>query len=85
MENNYTTEVLPLEQSFWDPGQASHPKDPAMGAGIPREPDFEGQWIWSQDFHRTGENKDSTLGGYTQSLVLTSSSDATGTWTTPVC
>ena len=44
LENNYTTEVPPLEWRFWAPHQASQPRGPAMGGGIPRESDFEAYW-----------------------------------------
>ena len=40
-----------------------------MGGGIPRESDFEGKRDLMQDFDRTGGNRDSTLGGHTQSSV----------------
>ena len=43
LENNYTTEAHPLEWRFWAPRQASRTRCPAMGRGIPRESDFEGQ------------------------------------------
>ena len=42
LENNYTTEVLPLLCRFWDPPEASQPGDVAKELGIPRESDFEG-------------------------------------------
>ena len=46
----------------------------AMGEEIPRESDFDSDWnqassIWLQDFDSTGGNRDSTLGGHTQSSV----------------
>ena len=69
LENIYTTEVHPLEWRFWAPRQASQPGGPATGRGIPRESDFEASGIWLQDFDRTGGNRDSTLGGHTQSSV----------------
>ena len=43
LENNYTTEVHLLEWRFWAPRQASQPGGPAMGGGISRESDFEGE------------------------------------------
>ena len=56
LENNFTTEVHPLERRFWAPHRASQPGGPAMGGGIPRESDFEGWWdliagIW-QDLEK---------------------------------
>ena len=44
LENNYTTEILPLEWTFWASCQASQPGGLAMGGGTPRESGFEGQW-----------------------------------------
>ena len=69
LENTYTTEVHPLEWRFWAPRQASQP------GGWQWEDEFlENQTLkpsvnWLQDFDRTGENRDSTLGGHTQSSV----------------
>ena len=37
LENNYTTEVHPLEWTFWAPRQASQPGGLATGRGIPRD------------------------------------------------
>ena len=42
LENNYTTEVHPLEWRFWAPRQASQPGGLVTGGGIPRESDLEG-------------------------------------------
>ena len=69
LENTYTTEVHPLEWRFWAPRQASQPGGPATGGGVPRESDFKATGVWLQDFNRTGGNRDSTLGGHTQSSV----------------
>ena len=69
LENTYTTEVHPLEWRFWAPHQASQPEGLAMGGGIPRESNLKDGGIWLQDFDRTGGNRDSTLGGHTQSSV----------------
>ena len=44
LENNYTTEVHPLEWRFWSPRQAFQAGGLAMGGGIPRESECEGQW-----------------------------------------
>ena len=42
LENNYTTEVHPLEWRFWAAHQTSQPGGRATGGGITRESDFEG-------------------------------------------
>ena len=69
LENTYTTEVHPLEWRFWAPSQV-----PNLGVWKQEEESLENQTlkasgIWLQDFNRTGENRDSTLGGHTQSNV----------------
>ena len=46
LENNYTTEVFPLEWKFWAPRQASQPGGLATGGGAPREFSLEGQRGW---------------------------------------
>ena len=42
LQNNYTTEIHPLEWRFWAPHQASQLGGPAMRGGIPTESYFEG-------------------------------------------
>ena len=42
LENDYTTELHPMEWRFWAPNQASQPGGLATGGRIPRESDFEG-------------------------------------------
>ena len=69
LENTYTTEVHPLEWRLWAPHQASQPGGPAVGGGIPRESGLKPSRIWLQDSDRTGGNRNSTLGGHTQSSV----------------
>ena len=69
-ENNYTTEVHPLEWRFWAPRQASQPGGLAMGGGIPRESDFEGWWDLIAGLREDWGKRESTLGGHTQSSVL---------------
>ena len=69
LENTYTTEVHPLEWRFWAPSQVSN-----LGVQQREEEYLENQTlrasgIWLQDFDRTGGNRDSTLGGHTQSSV----------------
>ena len=71
LENTYTTEVHPLEWRFWAPRQV-----PNLGVWKREEEFLENQTlkasgIWLQDFNRTGGNRDSTLGGHTQSSVRT--------------
>ena len=41
LENTYTTEVHPLEWTFWAPRQTSQPGCPEMGGEITGESDFE--------------------------------------------
>ena len=67
LENTYTTEIHPLEWRFW----ATLPN---LGVWQWEEEFLENQTlkasgIWLQDFGRTGGNRDSTLGGHTQSSV----------------
>ena len=74
-KNNYIAEVLPQEWEFWDPEQDPQPEGLALGRGTPRAFDFEGQWAWVQELHRTGGNRDSTLGGHTQGSMCTGAQD----------
>ena len=67
--NTYTTEVHPLEWRFW-----AHIRLPNLGVQQREEEFLENQTlkasgIWLQNFDRTGRNRDSTLGGHTQSSV----------------
>ena len=70
LENKYTTEVHPLEWRFWAPRQASQ-----FGGVQQWEEEFldnqtlKPSGIWLQNFDRTGGNRDSTVGGHTQSSV----------------
>ena len=52
LENNYTTEVLPLEWKFWAPHQVSQPGGPATGGGASRESGFEDKWSWITGIRR---------------------------------
>ena len=66
LENNNTKEVLPLLWRFWTPRQASQSQDPtkdweSVGLG---NLVLKASGIWSQDFHRTQGNRDSSLGGH---------------------
>ena len=69
LENNYTTEVHPLEWKFWAPWQASQPGVWQQEEEFPENQTLKASGIWLQDFDRTGGNRDSTLGGHTQSSV----------------
>ena len=69
LENNYTTEVHPLEWKFWAPWQASQPGVWQQEEEFPENQTLKASGIWLQDFDRTGGNRDSTLRGHTQSTV----------------
>ena len=69
LENIYTTEVHP-----WSEVSEPHVRLPKLGVWQWEEEFLENQTlkasrIWLQDFDRTGGNRDSTLGGHTQSSV----------------
>ena len=69
LENTYTTEVHPLEWMFWASRQASN-----LGVRQWEEEFLENQTLKTsglslQVFDRNGGNRDSTLGGHTQSSV----------------
>ena len=71
LENTYTTEV-----PQWSEGSEPHVRLPNLGVRQCEEEYLEDQTlkasgIWLQDFDRTGGNRDSTLGGHTQSSVHT--------------
>ena len=68
LENDNTKEIIPLSWRFWTPYQVSQPGDPTKGLGTPWESALEDQRIWLQDFHRTGGNRDSSLGGLNKTL-----------------
>ena len=68
-ENDYTTEVHPLEWRFWAPCQASQPGVWQWEEEFPENQTLKAGGIWLQDFDRIGGNRDSTLGGHTQSRV----------------
>ena len=67
LENNYTTEVHTLEWSFWAPHQTSQPGVQQREEEFPENQTLKASKLWLQDFNNTGRNRDSTLGGYTQS------------------
>ena len=67
LENNIIAKVLPEEWEFWAPRQA--PQAGSLASG--EEP--QTIWLWKpagRD-HRTGGNRNTTLGGCTQGLVCT--------------
>ena len=69
LKNNYTVEALPLEWKFWAACQTPQPGGLASGGGDSRVSGFEGQQCLIADCHRTGENRNSTLGGCTQGFI----------------
>ena len=69
LENTYTTEVHPLEWRFWATCQASQPGVRQREEEFIENQILKASGIWLEDFGRTGGNKDSTLGGHTQSSV----------------
>ena len=69
LENTYTTEV-----HEWNEGSEPHVRLPNLGVQqqeeeFPENQTLKASRIWLQDFNRTGGNRDSTLGGHTQSRV----------------
>ena len=89
LENTYTTEV-----HHWSEGSEPHIRLPNLGVQQREEEFLENQtWkasrIWLQDFDRTGGNRDSTLGGHTQSSVHIGTQGKEqwprGDWTRPTC
>ena len=62
LENNNAKELLPLLWRLWIPCQASQPGDLTKGLTL------KASAIWLQDFHRTGGNRDSSLGGHKKIL-----------------
>ena len=70
LKNNYTKEVFPQERKFWAPHLVTKPRiyqeeDP------PENLTFKAKGVWSQEFHRTGGNRNFSLGGHTKGLVYT--------------
>ena len=69
LENNYTT-----KSTYWSEGSEPHIRLPNLGVWqreeeLPENQTLKASRIWLQDFDRTGGNRDSTLGGHTQSSV----------------
>ena len=69
LENTYTTEVHPLEWRFWAPHQVSNLGLRQREEEFPENQTLKSSRIWLQDFDRSRGNRDSTLGGHTQSSV----------------
>ena len=69
LENTYSTEVHPLEWRIWAQHQASQTGGQQWEEEFLKKQTLKASGIWLQDFDRTGVNKDSTLGGHTQSSV----------------
>ena len=66
---------IPQKSTHWREGSEPHVRLPDLGVQQQEEKFLENQTlkasgIWWQDFDRTGGNRDSTLGGHTQSSVL---------------
>ena len=69
LDNNYTTEV-----HHWSKCSEHNIRLPNLGVWqqeeeFPENQALKASGIWLQDFDRTGGNRDSTLGGHTQSSV----------------
>ena len=65
---------MPQKSTHWSEGSEPHVRLPNLGVWQWEEEFLENQTlkssrIWLQDFDRTGGNRDSTLGGDTQSSV----------------
>ena len=69
LENTYTTEVHPLKWRFRAPHQASQQGVQQQEEEYLENQTLKASGIWLQDFNRTGGNRDSTLGGHTQSSM----------------
>ena len=67
--------LIPQKSTHWREGSEPHVRLPNLEVRQWEEEFLEdqtlkGSGIWLQDFDRTGGNRDSTLGGHTQSSVL---------------
>ena len=67
METNYTKEVLPLLWRFRTPFRFTSLGTWESSGNLT----LKVSGIWLQDFHRTGENRDFSLGGRQQNLACT--------------
>ena len=66
--------LIPQKSTHWSEGSEPHDRLPNLGVQQWEEEFLENQTskssgIWLQDIDRTGGNRDSTLGGHTQSSV----------------
>ena len=71
LENNYTTEVFPKKSKFWAHVGLPSLRDWQREEEPPENLVLKSNRVWSQEFHMTGGNRISTLGGYTQGLMYT--------------
>ena len=72
-DSNWRT-LIPQKYTHWSEGSEPHVRLPNLGVQQREEEFLENQTlkaseIWFQDSDRTGGNRDSTLGGHTQSSV----------------
>ena len=70
LENKYITEVFPQKWEYWAPHQAPQPDGLALG-GASELLALKASGTWVQELHRTGGNRDSTLGGCTPGFMCT--------------
>ena len=63
LENNYITEVLPQEWKFGVPHQASQTDGLTTGVEPPERLALKASSVWSQDFHKLGEEETPLLEG----------------------
>ena len=71
LENTY---IIPQKSTHWSEGSEPHFRLPNLEVWqqeeeFPENQTLKASRIWLQDFDRTGGNRDSTLGGHTQSSV----------------
>ena len=82
---NNNTKVLPLLWRFWAPCQASQFGDPTKKLGLwrrdwgsPGNLAFKVNRIWLYDFHRTGGNRDASLGGHKKINLMSTKTQRKG-------
>ena len=68
--------IIPQKSNHWSEGSELQVRLPNLGfrqwaVEIPEDQTLKASGIWLQDSDRTGGNRDSTLGGHTQSSVCT--------------
>ena len=64
-------EVLPQEWEFWASRQAPQSGGLILGEGAPEHLALKASGAWSQELHRAGGSRNSTLGGRTQGIMCT--------------